>query len=405
MGSVPYLGSKISLISKSEIRYEGILYSVDPKESTVALAKVRSFGTECRPTDRPIAPRDEVYEYIIFRGSDIKDLHVCEPPRNQHGLPPDPAIIQHSPPISHSGSLTFNQPYNNICSLPQFQPYYASSQYPHLSSVFSSSSHYGGCSSAPQLSQRKSPTMDAGVQVSVNMLDKFQDSSRAKGRLSQPPQLPNRGSASNLARKSDNRRNFVVSNFTDMSRRGRARSTSNISTVDTLQFEGEYDFESANAEFRELENKLAEAKIDDAVSDTVQAVDDLTGSYNKKKSFFDDISCEATHRNKGLARFDWRNERKLNLETFGVAAQNAWFRRRRMRGGFRRGFRGRGSATRNSTEQIQKTVTFDETPSIKEVDVLETQSSEPADMPPIIEVVVEKEKDWPVSEEKTEAWN
>lgn len=39
-------------------------------------------------------PKDETYEYIIFRGSDIKDITVSEPPKSQHGLPCDPAIIQ-----------------------------------------------------------------------------------------------------------------------------------------------------------------------------------------------------------------------------------------------------------------------------------------------------------------------
>ena len=55
---------------------------------------VKSYGTEGRHTDRPIPPKDEVYEYIIFRGSDIKDITVSEPPKQHHGLPPDPAIVQ-----------------------------------------------------------------------------------------------------------------------------------------------------------------------------------------------------------------------------------------------------------------------------------------------------------------------
>jgi hypothetical protein len=37
------LGSKISLISKSEIRYEGILFTLNPNESTLALAKGKLF--------------------------------------------------------------------------------------------------------------------------------------------------------------------------------------------------------------------------------------------------------------------------------------------------------------------------------------------------------------------------
>lgn len=42
-GVMPEIGSKISLISKADIRYEGRLYTVDPQECTIALASGKFF--------------------------------------------------------------------------------------------------------------------------------------------------------------------------------------------------------------------------------------------------------------------------------------------------------------------------------------------------------------------------
>mmetsp|Transcript_14397 Transcript_14397/g.15599 ORF Transcript_14397/g.15599 Transcript_14397/m.15599 type:complete len:112 (+) Transcript_14397:72-407(+) len=75
--TMPYIGSKISLISNSNIRYEGILYTINTQESTIALQSVRSFGTEGRKVPE-IPPSSEIYDFIIFRGQDIKDLTVLE---------------------------------------------------------------------------------------------------------------------------------------------------------------------------------------------------------------------------------------------------------------------------------------------------------------------------------------
>jgi hypothetical protein len=53
-------------------------------QCTVTLSKVRSYGTEDRVTDRPLAPLDKVYEQVTCRGSDIKDLIVHELPLDTH---------------------------------------------------------------------------------------------------------------------------------------------------------------------------------------------------------------------------------------------------------------------------------------------------------------------------------
>ncbi|CAK8688025.1 protein LSM14 homolog B-B-like isoform X1 [Clavelina lepadiformis] len=190
----PYIGSKISLISKAKIRYEGVLYTIDTENATVALSKVRSFGTEDRECDRPVAPREEVYEYIIFRGTDIEDLTVCEPPKptpspSATSLPQDPAIVQSvvtsqpsvQPPLPpFAGGLPYGQmppssyPFMPPPRLPYQtmapgQPLDAQSKPPNAQSTLHTSSQAssarGEKAASPVSLGRMSPTSEQGVQA------------------------------------------------------------------------------------------------------------------------------------------------------------------------------------------------------------------------------------------------
>lgn len=98
MATAEYIGALISLISKSDIRYQGLLASINPNEATIALEKVRSWGTEGRVSaqGRPqeeIPASDHVYEYIMFRAADVKDLKIDDPnPPKLTPAPPQPAL-------------------------------------------------------------------------------------------------------------------------------------------------------------------------------------------------------------------------------------------------------------------------------------------------------------------------
>merc|ERR1712137_378565 len=106
--SAQLIGSRISLISQNDVRYEGFLHSLDPEKREVVLQNVRCFGTEDRKEgEGKVEPVEEPYSFIYFQESQIKDLSVIENPRPEEFMMGMPGHDMNYPPYGYPMQNSF----------------------------------------------------------------------------------------------------------------------------------------------------------------------------------------------------------------------------------------------------------------------------------------------------------
>eukprot|EP01004_Peranema_trichophorum_P002395 NODE_1458_length_1946_cov_253.334065_g1237_i0.p1 GENE.NODE_1458_length_1946_cov_253.334065_g1237_i0~~NODE_1458_length_1946_cov_253.334065_g1237_i0.p1 ORF type:complete len:384 (-),score=80.73 NODE_1458_length_1946_cov_253.334065_g1237_i0:719-1870(-) len=350
-------GSCISLISKSDIRYEGFLYSINPDENTVALRNVKMLGTEGRKNGPQIPKGDQLYEFIIFRGSDIKDLTVFDanqrPSESSH--PPDPAILNawKATPSRNNNNNWIPKPQNQSWGNNNNRGYQQNRNWDNQYN--NNNNNRGG--RQPQRYERKDDRHDnrnydrRDNNRGYDRNNNYRQDDRRQGRddrgQNQRGRVGNDGGRSrgysggsggyNKPRRNNSNKhtgkNFLVSK--DADKKGK-------------EFTEDFNFEENNKKLdldkvaNEFKEKAQAAQS--AEDNKVKAQFSITTSgYDKTKSFFDEISCEALERKiagsepKRLDRETREQQKQLDQETFGTAnlADAGGYGYGPRRGGFR----------------------------------------------------------------------
>lgn len=285
-----YIGKTISLVSNSNIRYVGTLHEINSEQSTVSLKQVRSYGTEGRRGGvDEIPPSEGVYEFIIFRGSDVKDLKIAESPAPPPPQPPqlnDPAILQQTAPAQQQHVYPAA---DSTIPAPQNYAYPAQQQ--------------------PQQQQPQQPKSEP---------------QRQQEQPGAPPQAPPQENVSNGG--------------------GRARGGRRGGHRGPAVPQNEFDFAQSNAKFVKDEQEgsvIPPAPTDTFYNRTTSFFDNISSTAKERAE--GDADNMTPYERRG-------EERKLNMETFGQPA--AYHRGRgRGRGGRGRGRGGRGRGFHNNNNQ------------------------------------------------------
>lgn len=278
------LGSRISLISQQDVRYDGILFSINANESSLVLRDVKSFGTEERTTDKFIPPSTNVIPYVSFPGAEIKDLFVHE----SNEVPPAATAT--------SKQTTSSQPQASLPPPP-------------------SSSHVA----PPPVPSATSTNMSGHKSESSRDVDQVEKKENYNNFQRGKPHQRNSagvGTGEHLLRLKIRRDHPNASNA----------STNNATNVKAA---GEFDFMSNLQSFNKAEvlAKVAEESTNSANPPIV------VGHY-EKDDFFDTLSCDVLDgENNRRTRMTPSEERALNQDTFGAYAVQKRYYNYHHRGG------------------------------------------------------------------------
>jgi len=271
-----------------------LLYSINEQNATVALQNVRSFGTEGRDANDPetefVAATEMVHPFLLFRGQDIKDLHVHENQDAPTATTKETTAAAKAPP-SASGAASSKDP--------------------------------------PALAPEATPKPSEAPPAPKPPAGKAQQ--QPKPPQPQQQQQQQKSGGNNNNRRPRNKPNAAVGTGASLLNR-KARGV--VDDHGPQDAKTDFDFQRRNDQFAK-----EAAEDEEAGDEPVDAVG--VGTY-EKDDFFDSISCDAIDKQSGVDnRLRGSQERQLNTETFGAVALNN-SRRRSGRGGRGRGGRGRG---------------------------------------------------------------
>lgn len=395
-----FLGSLISLVSTSDIRYRGILRQIDHVNSTIQLEQVYSMGTEHRrPAHEYLPPNPKPYDYIVFRATEVKDLNVERHATDMQTamLDNDPAIIGASsgvqpPPPPQAATAQAQAPAapgpatSTTPAEPAPAPGPAAAAVVPAAAATEPAKANGqqqpqqprNVANVRQQQTQRQVSRDGSIrsaEVAVESVERAMDQLRVSSGDEQQPQA-----AEPQQQPSTERRGGGGGG-----RRGGRRGGHHGPAIKGpgVVPDTPFDFSRSNAKFDkaslvmpEFTNAAAGGAAGESpevggaeTPSTSEAGAPATGStgagtpghfYDKKKSFFDDISSDSKARTEeastgvrvggaAVARQRREEERNRNLSTFGEAGigggQNHW------RGGSGRGGpggRGRGGRPRGS---------------------------------------------------------